>query len=97
MQNEKPPIKNALLQAAQSNAEAKACKSASFLQPKKNLIFFLPPFKRIKSPNRTVLTLEELTYSERELATYLCMKHEKFAEKYVKKTVRLKIVRGEGT
>ena len=56
-------LKNTLLQAAQSNAEIKACKRVFFLLPKKN---FCPPSFLIKlfrhhtgSPhNQTVTTMD---------------------------------------
>ena len=49
--------KNTLLKNAQANAEGNFFKRVFFLHPKKKISkFFLPPTKKIKTPQRTVLT-----------------------------------------
>jgi hypothetical protein len=65
--------KNTLLQAAQGNAETKACKrvffSATQIEIQK---FFLPPFKKIRTPNRTVLTWTDTALNVNRFEQTVC-------------------------
>ena len=65
--------KNTLLQAAQGNAETKACKRVFFSPAQKEFEnFFSYPQKKIKSPNRTVLTRTDIALNVNRFGESVC-------------------------